>query len=588
MRPVTLLKACFAAAAASVALGAPAAGDLCRPLAVVQPDDALTLELSSRGSTPKLEATLLRPLVVPGDINAMAREARQGQTTLAQPLIVRYRLGYNDVDTRSAALTVDGEADALLPASAAKRRFLLRFRAGKAVTADGQPLNVLPPLGKETVFAVAGGAAVSAAGADRVRISEGARIVWRPDAKQPLEFSSLVPLRLDETSAASAVQRLTVVRPLRVAPGGTVAVQVSAPGFDFRTKPIAFCFRSQAATGEAPTIASDRVKFVSQTGDVGSFEVGVPPLDAGATGQSQGNWLTGGAQLDAFHRTAGFPVALRAVGFDAGTDVVTVDAADKLTVSSTGAAIILGIAVLAILFFAAALIQGRINPFAAVGSLVRHDTGRYSLSNIQIFLWTVLVIFALTFNWITTGELLDISPGILVLLGISGTASVLVRTIDAKGGAASAASQRSTSLADVCMGDDGEFDLLRFQMLAFTVFTWLYVLVSVLRSQGLPTIPESFYTLMGISNTAYVGGKLPSLVGGKAEPPPGGEDAPTEAERAFTQAELKRLQSRLGVTETGVIDSATREAVRKFKIAGGIAPANGRIDKLLFDAVAAR
>jgi hypothetical protein len=66
---------------------------------------------------------------------------------------------------------------------------------------------------------------------------------------------------------------------------------------------------------------------------------------------------------------------------------------------------------------------------------------------------------------------------------------------------------------DLVVSPDGESDLLRFQMLGFRLFTWFYSLISVIRSEGLPEIPENMYVLMGISNAAYIGSKMADNAG---------------------------------------------------------------------------
>ncbi|WP_287670836.1 hypothetical protein [Accumulibacter sp.] len=149
------------------------------------------------------------------------------------------------------------------------------------------------------------------------------------------------------------------------------------------------------------------------------------------------------------------------------------------------------------------------NPAVVIRNLVTNaSSGRYSLSNLQILLWTLLVIFALSYAWFSTGVLLPLSSGILVLLGISGATSILARM--AEGTDHSTAEPATNPLRkDLVWSEKEGFDLLRFQMLGFTLFTLSYSLVSVLRNEGLPDIPENLYTLMGISNAAYIGGKLP-------------------------------------------------------------------------------
>jgi hypothetical protein len=223
------------------------------------------------------------------------------------------------------------------------------------------------------------------------------------------------------------------------------------------------------------------------------------------------------------------------------------------------------------------------NPFAALRMFIQRSDGAYSLSNFQVMLWTLLVIFSLCFVWAGSGQLLAISPGILVLLGISGGSSVLARAIDNDG---ALGPPREGTFADLVRDRDGNFDLLRFQMLGFTLFTWLYSLVSVLRFEGLPEIPDNLYLLMGVSNAAYLGGKVaPKLAGGGSSDGAGAKAAAqqplTDAERALTPDDIKKLQAAVGAPATGQLDEATRTAVAGYKLRNGITPANGRVNRLL-------
>ena len=245
---------------------------------------------------------------------------------------------------------------------------------------------------------------------------------------------------------------------------------------------------------------------------------------------------------------------------------------------------------LLLLFVGSRAWLGRFSPFAIVGALVRGGSSRYSLSNLQVLMWTVLVIFALAFNWSTTGELLEISNGILVLLGIAGGTSVLTRTLSAQTPSAPQTHAESVESVDspiksMFVSEEGGFDLLRFQMLGFTIFTWLYALDSVLRNQGLPEIPESLYWLMGISNGAYLGGKVPGALQSKPDGRGATTDGLSDAEKQIPVSDLKKAQAALGIAQTGIIDDVTRAAVVKFKLDNGIVPANGRLDRMLLEKV---
>jgi hypothetical protein len=69
---------------------------------------------------------------------------------------------------------------------------------------------------------------------------------------------------------------------------------------------------------------------------------------------------------------------------------------------------------------------------------------------------------------------------------------------------------RSPEWADLIVSGDGpgEVDVTRVQMLLFTIVTALFVMVTVATDYQIPTIPNGFIILMGISNGLYVGSKF--------------------------------------------------------------------------------
>jgi hypothetical protein len=93
---------------------------------------------------------------------------------------------------------------------------------------------------------------------------------------------------------------------------------------------------------------------------------------------------------------------------------------------------------------------------------------------------------------------------------------VEVRAIDkngARGAAAAAdavAGPREPRWSDLLIDDEGtgEINVTRVQMLFFTVVTAGYVVLSVVRTQVVPDIPESILLLMGISNGVYLTAKF--------------------------------------------------------------------------------
>jgi hypothetical protein len=64
--------------------------------------------------------------------------------------------------------------------------------------------------------------------------------------------------------------------------------------------------------------------------------------------------------------------------------------------------------------------------------------------------------------------------------------------------------------SDLVVSSDGpnEIDVTRVQMLFFTVIVALFVVLRILASDEIPTIPNEYLLLMGISNGVYLTAKF--------------------------------------------------------------------------------
>lgn len=153
--------------------------------------------------------------------------------------------------------------------------------------------------------------------------------------------------------------------------------------------------------------------------------------------------------------------------------------------------------------------------------------GYASLSQFQIVLWTVVVGMSAIYVMTLSGNLISISDGTLILLGIA-SASALASRMTPTGQTAPVVPAPDVSGAmpdwsDLVIPDRAtrEIDVTRLQMLAFTLITAAFVLIKVVVDYEIPAIPSNFLVLMGISNGVYVGGRsLPSQRknGGTAPP----------------------------------------------------------------------
>lgn len=197
--------------------------------------------------------------------------------------------------------------------------------------------------------------------------------------------------------------------------------------------------------------------------------------------------------------------------------------------------------------------------------IISTPTGHASLSQLQITLWTILVAASAVYVMALSGELIAITDGTLVLLGIAGAAALGSKVHDksqaatiqaavatsqreadkAKADATLAPTQAQKDVADKVAQQadakaaraqdnaqklispvvpnwydllinettrDGvtvqEIDVTRFQLLLFTLITAAFVLMNVVTTYAIPEIPTGFLTLMGISNGVYLGAKV--------------------------------------------------------------------------------
>jgi hypothetical protein len=153
--------------------------------------------------------------------------------------------------------------------------------------------------------------------------------------------------------------------------------------------------------------------------------------------------------------------------------------------------------------------------------LVQDGGGRASLSAFQILLWSILVAASAIYVMALSGNLINITPGTLILLGIAGAAGLITAATSRSAPAPQGASPvqpaapmgqpvagRQPRWADLVRDDNGNPDVTRLQMLFFTVVSAAFVAVQVLNNYVIPDIPSGYQILMGISNGIYVGRKL--------------------------------------------------------------------------------
>lgn len=165
--------------------------------------------------------------------------------------------------------------------------------------------------------------------------------------------------------------------------------------------------------------------------------------------------------------------------------------------------------------------------------IITTPDGYASLSQFQMVLWTFVVAGSAVYVMVLSGELIEVTSGTLVLLGISGAVTVATQLHDsaqaAKFDPAAAPKQpRKPMWSDLIVNETSghrEIDVTRVQMLYFTLITSVFVVMRVLTTYVIPEIPQGFQILMGLSNAVYFGSKVaqpaqPQAGSAAANPPP--------------------------------------------------------------------
>jgi hypothetical protein len=149
--------------------------------------------------------------------------------------------------------------------------------------------------------------------------------------------------------------------------------------------------------------------------------------------------------------------------------------------------------------------------------LLDQDTNTYSLSRFQFYLWTLAAVFSYTFFFVSLSfvqgrlEFVDVPDGLPGIVLISASTTVFALGIsNAKGNKGSG--QVDPSLADF-FSAGGYIVPERLQFFIWTVLgVGVYLVVVIFQNpaeiKGLPTIPNGFLQLSGISSLGYLGGKL--------------------------------------------------------------------------------
>lgn len=539
---------------------------VCKPQGVLQNDVPLKViyDQSTLGS--RLEMIVTQPITLSLPLAALQNEPANGpaagalRTTFATVVNVELRLEHV---TGGIAIAAASGAQRV-PTSLTVKKGSDYFSIG----ANDAAFPLRPPIWEPISAVLAAGSPIAVDVQGRVVLQRGAKLNWEINDELPALYLTHTGY-FDRALPPVSDSRLEVDAPGRSPPGGVLGVLVrrtAAASAVGETTPWMFCL--QTATSEH-LIGYDGVRLVSRSPEGVRLEVTMPE------------------DLPTSFRRQHAKLLLIAVGNSSD------GASASVTIVNPYVGVAIGIVVLALV-----TLIWRMNVAnwrQVLEQAIAGRSGRASLSNVQVLVWSAIVAFTYLFVWFTKGFVLDLSEEILGLLGISTATAALAKGVAVAKDAGkpspaervlpevtaediAAPTAEAARLADLVQSD-GEIDVLRFQMLAFNLFAWVYTLAAVWSSQALPDIPDSLYLLLGISNTGYLGGKL---VTPRTGAPVG---APSAFEHGLSADQIKLLQQQLQVGQTGTLDAETRRAISAYQSRNGIVPDDGTLNAFLVEKI---
>lgn len=311
---------------------------------------------------------------------------------------------------------------------------------------------------------------------------------------------------------------------------GEVMFTIAGPGSTPAIEDILVCFRWRNVK-DANWIRSSAIRLVATgTGTSATYAASVPSFE----GSRLPSWFARVFGYDATGEYTGLDmVPLADFRVKAATGVGPLDLILPIGITSRSFAVITAL-LLVLIAWGALYVFGRERCVPGgkdpVMTVIASKDGYGSLSTLQIIMWSFVVGASAVYVMVLSGNLIEITEGTLVLLGISGIAT-LGSKLQAKQvpqepeppPAATKPKAAKPSPDDDCVPtaprkplwsdlvvnpESNEIEPSRVQMLFFTVIVALFVALRVLTSGKIPEIPIGYLGLMGISNGVYLTAKF--------------------------------------------------------------------------------
>jgi len=135
--------------------------------------------------------------------------------------------------------------------------------------------------------------------------------------------------------------------------------------------------------------------------------------------------------------------------------------------------------------------------------------------------WFFLVITAFVLIWMIIGDTDTITPGVLVLIGISAGTALGATAIDSgkrKTTPEPVRGEESRGFLNDILSDGTGVSFHRFQIVVWTIVLGFIFSRRVLNHLAMPDFGTNLLTLMGISSGTYLGLKLPEHYAPAAPP----------------------------------------------------------------------
>jgi hypothetical protein len=305
---------------------------------------------------------------------------------------------------------------------------------------------------------------------------------------------------------------------------------------------ITTCFRWKVKDGSASQPTEQRPTRVDMSNGGKTLKVTVEVPDPGAERRSLFD--------PALERRVGLvPIAqVRIVALKDQAPLA--DVQTEIGVTHPMVSLLLAAAVLLVAFFVLDRIAKRridhpgILKASPLLRIISTPGGTASLSQFQILVWTFVTAGSTVYVASLSGQLVEITTGTLILLGISGATTLAAQAYvggqaakqtavkpgaDAAAPDAEVAAEKAKQAqqaagnsrppddqtprwSDLIVNDQNtavrEIDVSRVQMLLFTLISAVFVISKVITAYVIPEIPVGYLALMGISNGVYVGSKM--------------------------------------------------------------------------------